>query len=142
MGDSKYKKSKYRRFEKMRGSDIIDEVRCSQSAQFKRDFVRLTDSKRVLMKTSKAYEKVSDCLHHSYMNQHKVREQFDEVKELQNRIAGLLDRPDIDEYNDRFDGKTNSKWSFALSTLDELQEMCQTKVLPITFNVDKNFKRC
>ena len=49
------------------------------------------------------------------MNQHKVREQFDEVKELQDRIAGLLDRPDIDEYNDRFDGKTNSKWSFALS---------------------------
>ena len=70
----------------MRGGDIIDEVRCSQrpgyksvilssplcyengkniqkSAQFKRDFVRLTDSKRVLMKTSKAYEKVSDCLH-------------------------------------------------------------------------------
>ena len=34
-----------------------------KSAQFKRDFVRLTDSKRVLMKTSKAYEKISDCLH-------------------------------------------------------------------------------
>ena len=49
------------------------------------------------------------------MNQHRVREQFDEVKELQNRIAGLLDRPDIDEHNDRLDGKTNSKWAFALS---------------------------
>ena len=49
------------------------------------------------------------------MNQHRVREQFDEVKELQNRIACLLDRPDIDEYNDRFDGRTNSKWAFALS---------------------------
>ena len=36
------------------------------SAQFKRDFVRLTDSKRVLMKTSKAYEKISDCLHVSF----------------------------------------------------------------------------
>ena len=51
----------------------------------------------------------------SYRTRDTIRDRFDEVDSLNSRLNRLLNRPDIDEMNDRMEVKKNTKWNYGLS---------------------------
>ena len=51
----------------------------------------------------------------SYRTRDTIRDRFDEVDSLNDRLNRLLNRPDIDEMNDRMEVKKNTKWNYGLS---------------------------
>ena len=50
-----------------------------------------------------------------YKSRETIRDRFDEVHSLNSRLNRLLNRPDIDEMNDRIEVKKNTKWDYGLS---------------------------
>ena len=50
----------------------------------------------------------------SYRTRDTIRDRFDEVDSLNDRLNRLLNRPDIDEMNDRMEVKKNTKWNYGL----------------------------
>ena len=51
----------------------------------------------------------------SYRTRDTIRDRFDEVDSLNSRLNRLLNRPDIDEMNDKIEVKKNTKWNYGLS---------------------------
>ena len=50
-----------------------------------------------------------------YKSRETIRDRFDEVHCLNDRLHRLLNRPDIDEMNNRIEVKKNTKWDSGLS---------------------------
>ena len=50
-----------------------------------------------------------------YKSRETIRDRFDDVHSLNDRLNRLLNRPDIDEMNNRMEVKKNTKWDSGLS---------------------------
>ena len=126
---------------RMRGYYQIEEVRNLQTKQYTRDVHRLSNSRRVLnsayrsrntadslktVNTPNVRCSISDVvmlwtsewefyIQMSYRTRDTIRDRFDEVDSLNSRLNRLLNRPDIDEMNDKIEVKKNTKWNYGLS---------------------------
>lgn len=121
----------------MRGYYQIEEVRNLQTKQYRSDVHRLSNSRRVLNSAVRSRNTVDSLKTMSYKTRETIRDRFDEVDSLNSRLNRLLNRPDIDEMNERMEVKKNSKWNYGLSHMNDLMSICKTKTLPSTFDLKK-----
>ena len=121
----------------MRGYYLIDDVRNLQTKQYTSDVHRLSNSRRVLNSAYRSRNTADSLKSMSYRSRDTIRDRFDEVHNLNSRLNRLLNRPDIDEMNDKIEVKKNTKWNYGLSHMDDLMSICKTKTLPCTFDLKK-----
>merc|ERR1712131_63402 len=122
---------------RMRGYYSIETVRNSQTKQYTNDVHRLSTSRRVLNSAYRARNTADSLKSMGYKSRETIRDRFDEVHSLNSRLNRLLNRPDIDEMNDRIEVKKNTKWDYGLSHMDDLMSICKTKTLPCIFDLKK-----
>ena len=75
----------------------------------------------------------------SYRTRDTIRDRFDEVDSLNDRLNRLLNRPDIDEMNDRMEVKKNTKWNYGLSVSKKAYQTLIGKSRKINPNIFSRF---